>query len=145
MLDITDAGWHLGFEIYFRSAVRPIRAVTPVLEAQGRGGAIINITSFATFEPDPLFPTSGVARAGLAAFTKLYADTYAPQGIRINNLLPGFINALPEKAEFRARIPMGRYGRVEEVAGTVSFLASDAAGYITGQNLRVDGGITRSL
>jgi NAD(P)-dependent dehydrogenase (short-subunit alcohol dehydrogenase family) len=99
----------------------------------------------ATFEPDPAFPTSGVARAGLAAFTKLYADTYAPQGIRINNLLPGFINSLPEKEEFRARIPMGRYGRVEEIAGTVSFLASDASGYITGQNLRVDGGITRSV
>ena len=145
LLDITDEGWHQGFEIYFLSAVRPIRAVTPIFEAQGTGGSIINITTFATFEPDPAFPTSGVARAGLAAFTKLYADKYAAQGIRINNLLPGFINSLPEKEEFRARIPMGRYGKVEEIAGTVSFLASDAAGYITGQNLRVDGGITRSV
>lgn len=145
LLDITDEGWHQGIDIYFLSAVRPIRAVTPIFEAQGTGGSIINITTFATFEPDPAFPTSGVARAGLAAFTKLYADKYAPQGIRINNLLPGFINSLPEKEEFRARIPMGRYGRVEEIAGTVSFLASDASGYITGQNLRVDGGITRSV
>ena len=81
LLDVTDEGWHQGIDIYFLSAVRPIRAVTPILEAQGTGGSIINITTFATFEPDPAFPTSGVARAGLAAFTKLYADKYAAQEI----------------------------------------------------------------
>ena len=145
LLDITDEGWHQGIEIYFLSAIRPTRLVTPIMEAQGTGGSIINITTFATFEPDPAFPTSGVARAGLAAFTKLFADKYAAQGIRMNNVLPGFINSLAEKEEFRQRIPMRRYGRVEEIAGTVSFLASEAAGYITGQNLRVDGGITRSV
>ena len=91
-----------------------------------------------------MFATSGVARAGLAAFTKLYADTYAARGIRINNQLPGFITSFPEKEEFRTGFPIGRHGRVEEVAGTVSFLASAAAGDITGQNLRVAGGITRS-
>ncbi|MDO8884777.1 SDR family oxidoreductase [Pseudotabrizicola sp.] len=144
LVEITDEGWHQGFEIYFLSAVRPIRAVTPIMAAQGKG-AIINITTFATFEPDPTFPTSGVARAGLAAFTKLYADQYAPKDIRINNVLPGFIDSMPEKEAFRARIPTGRYGRVEEIATTVAFLASDAAGYITGQNLRVDGGIMRSV
>lgn len=145
LLDITDEGWHQGIDIYFLSAVRPIRLVTPIMEAQGTGGAIVNITTFATFEPDPAFPTSGVARAGLAAFTKLFADKYASQGIRLNNVLPGFIDSLPEKEEFRARIPMGRYGRAAEIAATVSFLCSEGAGYITGQNLRVDGGITRSV
>ncbi|MBL4928242.1 SDR family oxidoreductase [Fuscibacter oryzae] len=145
LLDITDEGWHQGIDIYFLSAVRPIRLVTPIMEAQGTGGAIVNITTFATFEPDPAFPTSGVARAGLAAFTKLFADKYAPQGIRLNNVLPGFIDSLPEKEEFRARIPMGRYGKAQEIAATVSFLCSEGAGYITGQNLRVDGGITRSV
>ena len=145
LLDITDEAWHQGFDIYFLSAVRPTRLITPIMEAQGTGGSIINITTFATFEPDPLFPTSGVARAGLAAFTKLFADKYASQGIRMNNILPGFINSLPEKAEFRARIPMGRYGTTDEIAGTISFLASDAAAYMTGQNLRVDGGVTRSV
>ena len=144
LVEITDEGWHQGIDIYFLSAVRPIRAVTPIMEAQG-GGAILNITTFATFEPDPAFPTSGVARAGLAAFVKLYADQYAAKGIRINNLLPGFIDSLPEKDVFKQRIPMGRYGRTDEIAGVVSFLASDAAGYITGQNLRVDGGISRSV
>jgi NAD(P)-dependent dehydrogenase (short-subunit alcohol dehydrogenase family) len=142
--EITDAAWHQGFDVYFLSAVRPIRAVTPVMVAQG-SGAIVNITTFATFEPDPVFPTSAVARAGLAAFTKLYADAHAAKGIRINNVLPGFIDSLPEKPEFRARIPMGRYGHATEIAATVAFLCSDGAGYITGQNLRVDGGITRSV
>lgn len=144
LLEITDDGWHQGIDIYFLSAVRPIRLVAPIMAAQG-GGSIINITTFATFEPDPAFPTSGVARAGLAAFVKLFADQYAAKGVRINNVLPGFIDSLPEKEAFRARIPMGRYGRMAEIAATVAFLASDGAGYITGQNLRVDGGITRSV
>ncbi len=140
--EITDEGWHRAFEIHCLSAMRPARAVTPILEAQGSGGAIINIPTFATFEPDAAFPTSGVARARLAAFTEIYADTYAGQGIRITNVLPGFFNVLPEKEEFCAWISMDRYGRVKEFAGTVAFLAFDTAGYITGQNLRVDRGVT---
>ena len=63
----------------------------------------------------------------------------------MNNILPGFIDSLPEKEQFRARVPMGRYGKSAEIAATVSFLASEGAGYITGQNIRVDGGITRSV
>jgi NAD(P)-dependent dehydrogenase (short-subunit alcohol dehydrogenase family) len=86
-----------------------------------------------------------VFRAGLAAFTKLVADRYAADGIRINNVLPGFVDSRPEKAEFRARIPMGRYGRAEEIAEVAAFLASDRSSYVTGQNIRVDGGITRSV
>jgi NAD(P)-dependent dehydrogenase (short-subunit alcohol dehydrogenase family) len=97
------------------------------------------------FEPEAAFPTSGVFRAGLAAFTKLWADQYAAEGLRMNNVLPGFISSLPEKAERRARIPMGRYGTPEEVGRLIAFLASDASSYITGQNIRIDGGITRSV
>ncbi len=63
----------------------------------------------------------------------------------MNNILPGFIDSLPETEERRARIPMGRYGTVEEIAATIAFLASPGGGYITGQNIRVDGGITRSV
>ncbi len=144
LLELSDEDWHQGMEVYFLSAVRPTRLVTPIMQAQ-RSGAIINISTFAAFEPDPVFPTSGVLRAGLAAFAKLFADRYAAENIRMNNVLPGFIDSLPEKPEFRARIPMERYGRAEEVAATVAFLASEGGGYITGQNIRVDGGITRSV
>jgi NAD(P)-dependent dehydrogenase (short-subunit alcohol dehydrogenase family) len=144
ILDLSDDDWHDGMEVYFLNVVRPTRLVAPIMVAQ-RGGAIVNISTFATFEPDPVFPTSGVFRAGLAAYTKLFADRYAADNVRMNNVLPGFIDSLPAKEDFRARIPMGRYGRTEEIAATIGFLASEGAGYITGQNIRVDGGVTRSV
>jgi NAD(P)-dependent dehydrogenase (short-subunit alcohol dehydrogenase family) len=144
VLEISDEDWHLGMEIYLLNVIRPARLVTPIMERQG-GGAIINISTFAVFEPDPLFPTSGVFRAGLAAFTKLFADRYAGSNVRMNNVLPGFIDSLPETGERRERVPMGRYGRADEISSLIAFLASEAGGYITGQNIRVDGGLTRSV
>ncbi|MEX0282273.1 MAG: SDR family oxidoreductase [Arenibacterium sp.] len=144
VLEISDDDWHQGMEIYLMNVVRPTRLVTPLMQAQG-GGAIINISTFAAFEPDPLFPTSGVFRAGLAAFTKLYADKYAAQNIRMNNILPGFIDSLPETEDRKARIPLGRYGHAMEVSSLISWLASKDGGYMTGQNLRIDGGLTRSV
>ena len=144
VLELTDEQWRAGMEVYFMNVVRPTRLVTPVMVAQG-GGAIVNVSTFATFEPDPVFPTSGVFRAGLAAFTKLFADRYAADNVRMNNVLPGFIDSLPEQEEFRARIPMGRYGKVEEVAELIALLASDRVPYLTGQNIRIDGAMTRSV
>ncbi|MFX0543349.1 SDR family oxidoreductase [Roseovarius sp. S4756] len=144
VLEISDDDWHTGLDVYLLNVIRPTRLVTPLMQAQG-GGAIINISTFAAFEPDPLFPTSGVFRAGLAAFTKLYADKYAAKNIRVNNVLPGFIDSLPETEERRARIPMGRYGHADEVSSLISWLASEGAAYMTGQNLRVDGGLTRAV
>jgi NAD(P)-dependent dehydrogenase (short-subunit alcohol dehydrogenase family) len=144
VLELSDDDWHMGLDVYLMNVIRPTRLVTPHMQ-RGGGGTIINISTYATFEPDPLFPTSGVFRAGLAAFTKLFADKYAAENIRMNNVLPGFIDSLPETEERRLRIPMGRYGHSAEVAATIAFLASDGAGYITGQNIRVDGGITRSV
>ncbi|MDX0414046.1 SDR family oxidoreductase [Sinorhizobium medicae] len=144
VLELTDEEWHKGMEVYFLNVVRPTRLVTPIMMEQ-KSGSIVNISTYATFEPDPLFPTSGVFRSGLAAFTKLFADRYAPDNIRMNNVLPGFIDSLPETEERRQRIPIGRYGPTEEVAELVALLASDRGGYITGQNIRVDGGITRSV
>lgn len=144
VIELSDEDWHRGMEVYFLCAVRPTRLVTPIMLKQ-KSGVIINISTFAAFEPDPVFPTSGVFRAGLAAYAKLYADQYAADNIRMNNVLPGFIDSLPEKQEFKDRIPMQRYGKTEEVSGVIAFLASDEAGYITGQNIRVDGGITRSV
>lgn len=144
VLEIPDEDWHQGMEVYLMNVIRPTRLVTPIMQKLG-GGSIINISTFAAFEPDPLFPTSGVFRAGLAAFTKLYSDKYAADNIRMNNVLPGFIDSLPETEDRRARIPMGRYGTTEEVSSLISWMASDAGGYMTGQNLRVDGGLTRAV
>ncbi len=144
VLEISDEDWHTAMDVYFLNAVRVARLVTPIMESRS-GGAIVNISTFAAFEPDAAFPTSGAMRAALAAFTKLFADEYASANIRMNNILPGFINSLPEKEMYRNRIPMGRYGTVSEIAETVAFMLSDAAAYMTGQNIRVDGGITRSV
>lgn len=141
--ELSDDDWHRGMEVYFLNVVRPTRLVAPIMQKQ-KSGVIINISSFSAVEPDPVFPTSSVFRAGLAAYTKLFADKYAADNVRMNNVLPGFIDSLAEKSEFRERIPMGRYGHVAEVSDVVAFLASSGAGYITGQNIRVDGGITRS-
>lgn len=142
--DLSDEDWHEGLEVYFLGAVRAARVVAPIMARAG-GGAIINISTFAAFEPDPDFPSSGVYRAGLASYAKLFADQHAKDNIRMNNVLPGFIDSLPETAARRERIPLGRYGRVREVSALIAFLASEEAAYITGQNIRVDGGITRAV
>ena len=106
---------------------------------------IVNISTAWAMEPVANFPTSAVFRSGLAAFTKLVSDKYAQENIRINNVLPGWIDSLPATEERRAGVPMGRYGTSQEIAATVAFLLSDGAGYITGQNLRVDGGVTKGV
>jgi len=144
ILEISDADWQLGMEFYLLNVIRIARLVTPVMQQQ-KSGSIVNISTYAAFEPEETFPTSGVFRSGLAAFTKLFTDKYAADNVRMNNVLPGFIDSLLEKEERRARIPMQRYGTSEEVAELISFLASDRSSYITGQNIRIDGGITRSV
>lgn len=142
--ELSDEDWHEGMETYFLAAARASRLVAPVM-ARGNGGSIINISTFAAFEPEAAFPTSAVFRAGLASYAKLFADQHAKHNIRMNNVLPGFIDSLPEKPGLAERVPLGRYGRVQEVSALISFLASEGAAYMTGQNIRVDGGITRSV
>jgi NAD(P)-dependent dehydrogenase (short-subunit alcohol dehydrogenase family) len=144
LLDITDEQWRTGMDVYLMNVIRPTRLVTPIMQAQ-KSGAIVNISTAWAFEPTAMFPTSAVFRAGLASFTKLFADQYAAENIRMNNVLPGWIDSLPQLDARREGVPMKRYGTSEEIAATVAFLVSEGAGYITGQNLRVDGGLSRSV
>lgn len=144
LLEISDDDWHKGLDIILLSVIRLSRLVTPAMIAQG-GGTIINVSTFSALEPSLSFPVSSAMRAAMAGFAKLFSDRYAADNVRMNNVLPGFFDSLPEKEERRDLIPMGRYGHVEEFAAVVSFLASDGGTYITGQNIRVDGGVTRSV
>jgi NAD(P)-dependent dehydrogenase (short-subunit alcohol dehydrogenase family) len=143
LLDISDEEWHAGLDLVLLNVVRVARLVTPIMREQG-GGSIVNVSTFSAFEPSLDFPVSSVLRAGLGSFTKLYADRYAPE-IRMNAVLPGFVDSYEVDEETRGRIPMGRPARTDEIADTVAYLCSPAASYVTGQNLRVDGGLTDSV
>jgi NAD(P)-dependent dehydrogenase (short-subunit alcohol dehydrogenase family) len=144
ILELTDEQWHDALDLVALNVVRIARRVTPVMLQQG-GGAIVNVSTFSAFEPSPTFPLSSSLRAALAGFTKLYADRYAAEGVRMNNVLPGYIESFEIDEETRESIPMRRRGSVAEIAKTASFLISEDSSYITGQNIRVDGGLTRSV
>ena len=144
LIELTDEDWQAGMDIYFMNVVRTVRLVAPIMKAQA-SGSIVNISTAWVDEPSSMFPTSAVARAGLAAYVKLFANEFAPSNVRINNVLPGWIDSLPATDERRDSVPMGRYGRKEEVSELIAFLASEKSSYITGQSIRVDGGIMRSI
>jgi len=144
ILEITDEDWVTGMNVYLMNVIRPTRLVTPHMVKQ-KSGAIINISTAWVFEPSAMFPTSAVFRAGVASYTKIFANTYAADNVRMNNVLPGWIDSLPATEERRQSVPMQRYGKSEEIAATIAFLASENATYITGQSIRVDGGVTHSV
>ena len=143
LLAITDENWDLANDMIVKSVVRMSRLVTPIMESQG-GGSIVNVTTYAAFEPSPWFPASCVYRAGVSSFTKLYADRYGAQNIRMNCLMPGFTDSL-DVGKFADLPALKRIARVEEQAKAAAFLLTDDSSYITGQSLRVDGGITRHV
>ena len=144
ILDLTDDEWYEALELVLLNVVRISRLVTPAMVRQG-GGAMVNISTYSAFEPSPEFPLSSSLRAALAGFTKLYSDRYAAEGVRMNNILPGYMENFEIDEDTLHSIPMQRQGSLSEIARTAAFLLSDDAGYITGQNIRVDGGITRSV
>jgi 3-oxoacyl-[acyl-carrier protein] reductase len=157
-----DAAWQGAFELLLMSVVRTVRVVLPSLAARG-GGSILMLTSSSVKNQIPNLGLSNVIRPAVAALAKAYADEFAVKGIRVNQLVPGRISTerlayLDDATAKRlgitveeqrqrsvAAIPMGRYGEPEEFARAAAFLVSDAASYITGATLQVDGGAIRSV
>ena len=109
------------------------------------GGVIVNISSFGAREPSASFPVSSVIRAGLSAFTSLFAKEYGDRNIRMINLLPGYFETYPIDNNVADSIPLGRAGTLEEIAGTVAFLCSPEAGYISGTDITVDCGMITAI
>jgi len=141
---MADDDWQHGFEMIVLNPVRLMRLVTPHFLAAKKGAAV-NISSFAGKSPELVMPMSSALRPALQAWTKLYADRYGADGIRMNAVLPGFLDNYDTVEARRQKIPIGRYGELQELARVVAFLLSDDASYVTGQSLLVDGGMTRAM
>ncbi len=144
LLEIDDAEWHMGLDLLLLNVVRMARAVTPIMERQG-GGVIVNISTYAAVQPSLSYPVSSTLRAALSAWTKLFADAHGSKNIRMNNILPGSFENYTASSEQLEAIPLRRQGRMDELGRVVAFLASADAAYITGQNIRIDGGLARAL
>lgn len=144
ILEITNNEWHDGLDMLLLNVINMAKLVVPVMKQQ-KSGSIVNISTFSAYEPSPDFPVSSVLRAALGSYTKLFSHQFAEKCIRMNNLLPGFVDSYDVDQRTRDRIPMKRPAKAREIASTVAFLLSKEAGYITGQNIVVDGGLTRSI
>lgn len=144
LLEISEEDWDRANEMVLKPVIRMAKLVTPVMERQG-GGSIVAITTFSAFEPSLIFPTSSVYRVGVSSFAKLYSERYGPANIRFNCLLPGFTDSLDLPQKFADMSALGRLGKAEEQAKAAAFLLSEDSGFITGQSLRVDGGVTRHM
>ncbi len=144
LLSLTDEDWLAGMEMLLLPVIRMARLVTPIMIGQG-GGAIVNISTFGAVEPAAGYPISSVVRSGLGAFTKLYADRYAGDGIRMNAVLPGMVENHPVDPSALKAIPRGTPVRVVEIAEAVRFLLSPESSGMTGQQIRVDAGAGRSF
>ncbi|HCY12215.1 MAG TPA: 3-oxoacyl-ACP reductase [Gammaproteobacteria bacterium] len=160
--DFDDAEWQAAFDLTLLSAVRMIRAVLPSMR-RGGGGSIVTVTSSSVKEPIDVLLLSNVMRSGVVSLAKSLSQQLAPEGIRVNNLVPGSINTDRLKAlvgaraealdrtfedvwaERSAAIPLGRFGEADEFGRAGAFLLSDAASYITGETLVVDGGAMKTV
>lgn len=160
--DFDDAGWARAYELTLMSAVRMTRGVLPTMRAQ-RSGSILTVTSSSIREPLDKLLLSNVFRSGVVALVKSLSNELAGDGIRVNNIVPGRIDTQRVRAldtmnaeskgisvddERQVQfgdIPLGRYGTIEDMGSAGAFLLSDAARYITGVTLLVDGGKNRAV
>lgn len=160
--DFTDEDWQAAFNLTLMSVVRLIRGVLPHMRSGG-GGSILTITSLSVKEPINGLLLSNVFRSGVASLVKSLANELADENIRVNNLIPGRIDTdrvkaldknlsekqgLPAekiKKQHESAIPLGRYGTIEEFGKAGAFLISNAASYITGASLVVDGGLLKGV
>ncbi|HEY8489151.1 SDR family oxidoreductase [Thermaerobacter litoralis] len=160
--DVGEADWEKAFQQNLMSVVRLVRSCVPLMERSG-GGTIVTITSTSIKVPLPRLILSNVMRAGVYALVKSLVPELAARNIRIHTVAPGRIDtgrvrSLDEdlarhtgrpveevRRDYYRQIPLGRYGEPEEFAQVVAFLVSDAARYLTGQAVFVDGGMMRAL
>jgi 3-oxoacyl-[acyl-carrier protein] reductase len=160
--DFDDAAWQAAFDLTMMSSVRMIRAVLPQFRAQG-GGSILAVTSSSVKEPIDILLLSNVMRSGVVSLLKSLSRELASEHIRVNNLVPGRIltdrvksldaigaknngrSVAEQQAMQEEQIPWGRYGTIEEFGRAGAFLLSDAASYITGETLIVDGGAMKTV
>jgi 3-oxoacyl-[acyl-carrier protein] reductase len=161
-LSFDDAAWQRAFDLLLMSAVRLVRLAVPSMAMRG-GGSILLPTSSSIKEPIASLALSNILRAAVSSLSKTLAIELAPKRIRVNQLIPGRIvtDRLRELDEATSKrlgitveeqqqrmetsIPMGRYGDPQEFANAAAFLLSDAAAYITGATLQVDGGMIRGV
>jgi len=155
---VTDASWQADFELKLFAAIRLARLAIPHMKQQG-GGRIVNITNIGAKQPRAKSMPTTVTRAAGLAFTKALSKELAPQQILVNTICIGLVRAGQHEtkaardgialeqyyAERGKEVPLGRVGRAEEVANAIAFLASDAASYITGSSINLDGGASAVL
>lgn len=144
------SGWRKTMNLNLDSLVALTQGAIPRLVNSGNG-SIINVSSVAGLRGSPFMSHYGAAKAAVISFSRSLALELASQGVRVNSLVPGWIETdltdfLRETKEAEAgalsRVPMGRWGRSEEISAAALFLASDASSFMTGQELIVDGGLS---
>lgn len=152
-LDIEEAVWDRVVDTNLKGAFFMAQAAARQMQA-GRGGAIINLASLTSYVGVPTAVPYGASKAGIIGMTNALATEWASLGIRVNAVAPGYFRTAMTDVFYRdsawqasmlAKIPLGRFGGMNDLAGAVIFLASDASAYITGQCIPVDGGYLASI
>ena len=144
LMELTDDQWTEGFELLVMNVIRMSQLVAPIMERQA-SGSIVNISTFGAKEPSLNFPISSVLRSSLGSYAKLFAEEFAAKGLRMNNVLPGFVDSYKADESTIQSIAAKRQATTKEVAEVVAFLAGGSSSYINGQSIVVDGGLTKSF